>query len=84
MGRHCGPLLGPPPPDRSGAGVPAWGGWVLGAPSTHRRLARDIAGWPGGIVVDYRRSAAPVPAAVDDTTDAIEWARRHASTWEGT
>jgi acetyl esterase len=57
------------------------GGWVMGAPSTHRRLAADLATLGLlTVVVDYRRAPKHrFPAAVEDTIDAINWVRDHAS-----
>ncbi|MHA6797419.1 alpha/beta hydrolase (plasmid) [Pseudonocardia bannensis] len=61
------------------------GAWVMGAPSTHRRLAADLAALGLlTIVVDYRRAPRHrFPAAVEDTVHAIDWARDHAAAHGG-
>lgn len=61
------------------------GAWVMGAPSTHRRLAAELAALGLlTVVVDYRRAPRHrFPAAVEDTIDAVDWARRHAEEFGG-
>ncbi|AHH17514.1 esterase/lipase [Nocardia nova SH22a] len=57
------------------------GAWVLGAPASHRRLAADLAALGLlTVVLDYRRAPKHrFPAAVDDTSHALEWLRDHAA-----
>jgi acetyl esterase len=61
------------------------GAWVMGAPSTHRRLARDLSALGLlTIVIDYRRAPKHrFPAAVEDTVHAIGWARERATSLGG-
>jgi acetyl esterase len=56
------------------------GAFVMGAPSTHRRLGADLAGLGLlTLMVDYRRAPKHrFPAAVEDAVYAINWAREHA------
>lgn len=57
------------------------GGWILGAPSSHRRLAQDLAALGLlTVVLDYRRAPKHrFPAAVEDTVHAVGWLREHAA-----
>lgn len=52
------------------------GGWVLGSPWTHRRLAAELAALGLVVVsVDYRRAPKHrFPAAVEDAAAAVDWA----------
>lgn len=61
------------------------GAWVMGAPSTHRRLAAELATMGLLVVVpDYRRAPRHrFPAAVEDTIDAVRWTREHAAEFGG-
>ncbi|GJF01507.1 alpha/beta hydrolase [Pseudonocardia sp. D17] len=57
------------------------GGWVMGSPSTHRRLSAELAS-RGLLVasVDYRRAPKHrFPGAVEDVAAALDWARAHAA-----
>jgi acetyl esterase len=58
------------------------GGWVMGDLETHDGLCRHLArasGW-SVLAVDYRLAPeSPFPAAVDDVTAAVGWARRYGS-----
>jgi acetyl esterase len=59
------------------------GGWSMGNPATHWRLACDLA-QPGCLVVsvDYRRLPRHrFPAQFDDAVFAVEWVASHASTY---
>ncbi|MGD9989708.1 alpha/beta hydrolase [Pseudonocardia sp.] len=57
------------------------GAWVMGAPSTHRRLSAELASRGLLVVsVDYRRAPKHrFPGAVDDVAAALDWARTHAA-----
>lgn len=61
------------------------GGWVMGSPWTHRRLAAELAAL--GLLtvsVDYRRAPRHrFPAAFDDAVHAIVWARENAQALGG-
>lgn len=61
------------------------GGWVMGSPWTHRRLAAELAAQGLLVVsVDYRRAPKHrFPAALDDAAFAVDWARDQATTWGG-
>jgi acetyl esterase len=61
------------------------GGWVMGAPSSHHRLAQDLAAMGLlTIMIDYRRAPKHrFPAAVEDTVHALHWARANAATYGG-
>lgn len=61
------------------------GGWVMGSPSTHRRLAAELAALGLlTIAVDYRRAPKHrFPGAVDDCAFALGWAADHAGTYGG-
>ena len=61
------------------------GGWVMGAPWTHRRLAADLAALGLLVVsVDYRRAPKHrFPAAVDDAAFAVAWTAEHAGRYGG-
>lgn len=61
------------------------GGWVLGAPWTHRRLAADLAALGLLVVsVDYRRAPKHrYPAAVEDAAFALDWARARVAEYGG-
>jgi acetyl esterase len=56
------------------------GGWVMGDLDTHDGLCRHLvraSGW-AVLAVDYRLAPeAPFPAAADDVTTAVGWARRY-------
>jgi acetyl esterase len=56
------------------------GGWVMGDLETHDGLCRHLArasGW-AVLAVDYRLAPeSPFPAAVEDVSTAVGWARRH-------
>jgi acetyl esterase len=56
------------------------GGWVMGSPWTHRRLAADLAALGLlTILVDYRRAPKHrFPAAFEDAVHAISWAQDEA------
>jgi acetyl esterase len=59
------------------------GGWSMGSPATHRRLACDLA-QPGCAVVsvDYRRLPKHrFPAQFDDAVFAVRWAADQAATY---
>lgn len=61
------------------------GGWVMGSPWTHRRLAAELAA-RGLLVVsiDYRRAPKHrFPGAVDDAAFAVGWAREHVADFGG-
>jgi len=52
------------------------GGYVIGSPTSHRRLASDISRASGCslLVIDYRMAPEdPFPAAVDDAHAALRW-----------
>jgi acetyl esterase/lipase len=52
------------------------GGYVIGSPTSHRRLASDISRASGCslLVLDYRMAPEdPFPAAVDDALAALRW-----------
>lgn len=61
------------------------GGWVLGAPASHRRLAADLTALGLlTLVLDYRRAPQHrFPAAVQDSVHALHWAREHAARYGG-
>lgn len=61
------------------------GGWVMGAPHTHRRLATELAALGLLVVsVDYRRAPKHrFPAAVGDAEFAVGWAAGHAAEFGG-
>jgi acetyl esterase len=56
------------------------GGWVMGDLETHDGLCRHLtraSGW-AVLAVNYRLAPeSPFPAAVDDVSAAVAWARRH-------
>ena len=56
------------------------GGWVMGDLETHDGLCRHLArasGW-AVLAVDYRLAPeSPFPAAIDDVTAAVGWARQY-------
>jgi len=61
------------------------GGWILGSPKTHRRLAFRFAE-AGYLVfnVHYRFAPEhPFPAAFDDSVAAVRWAAAHAADYAG-
>lgn len=61
------------------------GGWVMGSPWTHRRLAAELAA-RGLLVVsiDYRRAPKHrFPGGVDDAAFAVGWAREHVADFGG-
>jgi len=52
------------------------GGYVMGSPTTHRKLAGDISRASGArvLLIDYRLAPEhPAPAAVDDAVAAYRW-----------
>jgi acetyl esterase/lipase len=54
------------------------GGYVMGSPASHRKLASDISRASGCslLVIDYRMAPEdPFPAAVDDALAALRWVR---------
>lgn len=54
------------------------GGYVMGSPHSHRRLASDISRASGCslLVIDYRMAPEdPFPAAIDDALAALRWMR---------
>jgi len=61
------------------------GGWVMGSPWTHRRLAAELAAL--GLLtisVDYRRAPKHrFPGAVDDCAFALDWAAEHCAGYGG-
>lgn len=61
------------------------GGWVMGSPWTHRRLAAELA--VRGLVVvsvDYRRAPKHrFPGAVEDAAFAVSWTRRRVARFGG-
>lgn len=61
------------------------GGWVMGSPWTHRRLAAELAARGLLVVsVDYRRAPKHrFPGAVDDAAFALRWAHRHVAEYGG-
>lgn len=61
------------------------GGWIMGAPHTHRRLATELAALGLLVVsVDYRRAPKHrFPAAVEDAEFAVGWAAGHAVEYGG-
>jgi acetyl esterase len=61
------------------------GGWVMGSPWTHRRLAAELA-IRGMLVVsvDYRRAPKHrFPGAVEDAAYALDWSRANAAQFGG-
>ncbi|MQA15220.1 MAG: alpha/beta hydrolase fold domain-containing protein [Pseudonocardiaceae bacterium] len=61
------------------------GGWVMGSPWTHRRVAAELAA-RGMLVVsiDYRRAPKHrFPGAVEDAAFAVGWAREHVAGFGG-
>ena len=57
------------------------GGWVLGSPDTHDRLARELAVGVGARVLSIAYSLAPehpYPEGLDDCVDAARWLGTHA------
>lgn len=61
------------------------GGWTMGSPKTHRRVAREFAA-AGYLTVnvDYRRAPKHrFPAAFDDCVFATQWAAQYASRYGG-
>jgi acetyl esterase len=61
------------------------GGWVMGAPWTHRRLSAELASRGLLVIsVDYRRAPKHrFPAAVEDCAHAVGWAVEHAHEYGG-
>ena len=62
------------------------GGFVFGSPAMFDNICRCLANRAHTLVisVDYRLAPeAPFPAAVDDATNALRWARTHAATLGG-
>jgi acetyl esterase len=61
------------------------GGWVLGSPWTHRRLAAELATLGLVVVsVDYRRAPRHrFPAAVEDAAVAVSWTHARAAEFGG-
>lgn len=61
------------------------GGWIMGSPWTHRRLAAELA-VRGLLVVsvDYRRAPKHrFPGAIDDAVFAVKWAHRNVADFGG-
>jgi acetyl esterase/lipase len=62
------------------------GGWSIGSPTTHAKLARQLAAGAGMIVVnvDYRLAPEhPFPVPLEDCVAAARWAREHAGSFGG-
>jgi acetyl esterase len=61
------------------------GGWVMGSPWTHRRLAAEMAARGLLVVsVDYRRAPKHrFPGAYDDAAFALRWAQEHVAEYGG-
>src|SRR5262249_13953858 len=61
------------------------GGWALGSPASFRKLGMQFA--EAGyltVILDYRLAPEhPFPAALEDVSFAIEWARDNARRWNG-
>lgn len=56
------------------------GGWSIGSPATHAKLARQLSVGAGALVVnvDYRLAPEhPFPAPLDDRVAAARWTRAH-------
>jgi acetyl esterase len=62
------------------------GGWSIGSPSTHAKLARELAARAGVVVVnvDYRLAPEhPFPVPLDDCVAAARWTRRNVARYGG-
>ena len=61
------------------------GGWVMGSPWTHRRLAAELASRGVMVIsIDYRRAPKyRFPGAFDDVVFALRWSREHAADFGG-
>lgn len=61
------------------------GGWVMGSPWTHRRVAAELAARGVLVVsVDYRRAPKHrFPGAVDDAAYALAWVSEHVAGYGG-
>jgi acetyl esterase len=61
------------------------GGWAFGSPASFRQLGMQFA--EAGyltVILDYRLAPEhPFPAALEDTTFAVEWAADNARRWNG-
>ncbi|MCZ2111514.1 MAG: alpha/beta hydrolase [Dehalococcoidia bacterium] len=58
------------------------GGWVIGSPATHQKLAAELSLGANVVVVsvDYRMAPEdPAPASLDDCVAAIRWSVEHAA-----
>jgi acetyl esterase/lipase len=56
------------------------GGWSIGSPATHHKLARQLCAGAGAVVVsvDYRLAPEhPFPVPLDDCVTAARWTRAH-------
>ena len=62
------------------------GGWSIGSPATHDKLARQLCVGAGVVVVnvDYRLAPEhPFPTPLDDCVAAARWTRAHIARWGG-
>jgi acetyl esterase len=62
------------------------GGWSIGSPATHGKLARQLCAGAGAIVVtvDYRLAPEhPFPVPLDDCVAAARWTRVNIGRWGG-
>jgi acetyl esterase len=62
------------------------GGWSIGSPATHGKLARQLCLGAGAIVVnvDYRLAPEhPFPTPLDDCVAAARWTRANVGRWGG-
>jgi acetyl esterase len=62
------------------------GGWSIGSPASHGKLARQLAVGAGAVVVnvDYRLAPEhPFPTPLDDCVTAARWTRAHVARWGG-
>ncbi|MBI1815002.1 MAG: alpha/beta hydrolase [Deltaproteobacteria bacterium] len=62
------------------------GGWSIGSPATHRKLARQLCAGAGVVVVnvDYRLAPEhPFPTPLDDCVAAARWTRANVKTFGG-
>jgi acetyl esterase/lipase len=62
------------------------GGWSIGSPATHGKLARQLCAGAGVVVVnvDYRLAPEhPFPVPLDDCVTAVRWTRSHIDRYGG-